>query len=411
MALSRTIRRAGLVTVAAAEALAAVGLGVRRFVDSRVRMARRYEVRRLAPSVVQACGHRDAADKMTCYRQAFAERLAAGGVADAVATLELVAAVDPDVARDGHVYAHGLGIDAYGRFHDVAGPFLACGNELASGCRHGVIQAYLEARQHVSAADLNALCRPFESRLTSNWLLYQCLHGLGHGITMFYDHDLPRALGSCDSLAGAWERESCYSGAFMESIVNATAPHHPASELAAGMHHHTGVAFQALDPADPLYPCSIMARRYLYACYLVQTAAILQLNHGDIAAAARTCDRAPPKLLRVCYQSLGRDITSFVNRNTRETTRLCALASATGRPWCYAGAVKSIVDWTATTDSGFAFCRGLGPDPGRDTCYRALGEQVGALIWSGPERALQCERAGDRETVAACRVGAGVRRR
>src|SRR5881409_1674242 len=103
---------------------------------------------------------------------------------------------------------------------------------------------------------------------------------------MYYGHDLPRALGTCDSLAGASQKESCYSGAFMESIVNATAPHHPASELAAGMHHHIAVTFRALDPADPLYPCSIMASRYLYACYLVQTAAILQLNNGDIAAAA-----------------------------------------------------------------------------------------------------------------------------
>jgi len=83
---------------------------------------------------------------------------------------------------------------------------------------------------------------------------------MGHGLTMLYAHDLPRALTDCDMLSDGWDRESCYGGAFMESVINATAPHHPATMLAAHSHHHmAATTFKALDPADPLYPCSIMA--------------------------------------------------------------------------------------------------------------------------------------------------------
>src|SRR5690606_26023321 len=67
--------------------------------------------------------------------------------------------------------------------------------------------------------------------------------------------------------------------------------------------------FPALDPADPLYPCTALDDRYLVACYQMQTSAILARNGGDIQATARACDRAPEQYRGQCYLSLGRDIS------------------------------------------------------------------------------------------------------
>ena len=125
--------------------------------------------------------------------------------------------------------------------------------------------------------------------------------------------------------------------------------------LAAVAAHQT--RFQPLDPADPLYPCSVMESRYLTACYTIQTSAMLQLNKGDVAQAARGCDRAPGALRVTCYQSLGRDVSAYARRDPDEAIRLCSLGSADYRGWCYYGVVKSLVDWDTTTDLGFAFCR------------------------------------------------------
>jgi len=284
--------------------------------------------------------------RSTCYTHLLSERLKKHGVAAAVATLEAIAAADPDAAEHGHEFAHGIGIEAFSLSTDIPATFTACGDGSSSGCRHGVIQAYFESRDQVTQPEVEALCQPFKQPGASRWVLFQCVHGMGHGLTMLYDHDLPRAPTDCDLLSDGWDRESCYGGAFMESVINATAPHHPATMLSAHTHHHMvmGTTFKAMDPADPLYPCSIMADRYLNACYQMQTSVMLNLNHGNLADAAKSCERAPARVRPVCFQSLGRDITSYTLRDPQKTADLCHKASEPNRPARYFGAVKALVD-------------------------------------------------------------------
>jgi len=347
--------------------------------------------------------------RRTCYSALLSERLNKRGVADAVATLDALTAADADVAEHAHEYAHGIGIEAYGKSPDIIGTFAACGDGYSSGCRHGVIQAYFESRQQVTQPEVEALCQPFKSAAQSRWVLFQCVHGMGHGLTMFHGHDLPRALTDCDLLADGWDRESCYGGAFMESVINATTPHHPASQLAAQSHQHTpATTFKAIDPKDPLYPCSIMADRYLHACYQMQTSVMLNLNHGDIGHAARSCERAPGPLRAICFQSLGRDATSYTARDPKKTVDLCHKAREPYRPACYFGAAKALVDWTATTDAALAFCHIVANEAGGPTCYQALGEEIATLLATAPERDQQCMRAQEQWAVEACRHGAGI---
>jgi len=346
----------------------------------------------------------------TCYSQLLSERLKKHGVADAVATLDAIAAADPDATEHAHEYSHGIGIEAFGLSTDIPATFTACGDGFSSGCRHGVIQAYFESRDQVTQPEVEALCQPFKQPGASRWVLFQCVHGMGHGLTMLYGHDLPRALTDCDLLSDGWDRESCYGGAFMESVINATAPHHPATMLAAHSHHHMamGTTFKAMDPADPLYPCSIMADRYLGACYQMQTSVMLNLNHGNLGDAAKSCARAPARVRPVCFQSLGRDITSYTLRDPQKTADLCHKAAEPYRPACYFGAVKALVDWTATTPSAFAFCQIVANEAGGPTCYHALGEEIATLLADLPAREEQCLRAQEPHAIDACRQGAGI---
>ena len=384
--------------------------GVTRFVRWRAEIRHSYAGRNAAAAALDACGPKTGQDKGACYAEALSDQLAASGVADAAAMLKEVAAVDRDVELAAHVLAHGLGIAAYKRKPSVPDLFVACGEAFSSGCRHGAIQAYFQSQSRVGSAEVRGLCEPFHQTLGSNYLMFQCVHGMGHGLTMFHAYDVPKALAACDLLERDWDRQSCYGGVFMENIVSATAPEHPASQLGAAGHQHHGAmsTFKALDPTDPLYPCSIMARRYLYSCYMMQTSAILHLNHGDIAAAGRTCASAPAPWPNTCFASLGRDITSYAQRDPAETARLCRLGAPHNLGSCYDGAVKALVDWTATTETGFAFCAVLGDDPAAPRCYQALGSQVAALMFNPLSRAEQCEQAPRPAAVAACREGAGL---
>jgi hypothetical protein len=140
----------------------------------------------------------------------------------------------------------------------------------------------------------------------------------------------------------------------------------------------------------------------------MQTSVMLHLNKGDIGAAARSCERAPGRVRAVCFQSLGRDATSYTARDPQKTADLCHKASEPNRPACYFGAAKALVDWTATTESAFAFCKVVANEPGGPTCYQALGEEIATLLATPAEREQQCIRAEEEWAVEACRHGASI---
>src|SRR5882672_5640330 len=121
------------------------------------------------------CRRRLGEERRTCYIRLIEGYLSTYGVARAVETLDSLAAADPEMAQHAHEYAHGLGIRAYARSPDIATTFVSCGDGSASGCRHGFMQAYFQGRSHVTAADVRALCRPFESKTLSAALLFQCM--------------------------------------------------------------------------------------------------------------------------------------------------------------------------------------------------------------------------------------------
>jgi hypothetical protein len=363
----------------------------------------------LADSALGICAGQGSA-QLDCYEGFLVPLVAARGVRAAMGTLDVLASRDSQVRVDGHVYAHAIGITA-GKAGgaDVARTFASCTEIFQSGCYHGVIQAYFERFRAVDTGSVNGLCRAYTAQGADQWLRFQCVHGMGHGLTMLYDHHLPHALAGCDLLRAEWDRESCYGGAFMENVVHATQPQHAAHAL----HVHGAspspdeAPFKALDPGDLQYPCSILAQRYLVACYNMQTSVMLYFTHGDIAAAARSCLDAPQALRPVCFQGLGREVSSYARQDHHEAIRLCSLAREEYRPWCHVGVVKNFIDLTAKPDDGIAYCRDVPGSANRLQCYQAVGEEIATLRNDPRDREAACA------VVAvpyrgACRQGAGL---
>ena len=102
--------------------------------------------------------------------------------------LDEAAARDADLRRDGHIYAHGIGIAAYTTADEVGRTFALCTPAFQSGCYHGVIQAYFldaeRAGQGVDSTRLNTLCSAYRGETGNHWLWFQCAHGVGHGLVM-----------------------------------------------------------------------------------------------------------------------------------------------------------------------------------------------------------------------------------
>ena len=389
-------------------------------------------------------GCRGASDRGQCVEQALISVIQPAGVDKAMAALLRAVAADTTLRGDGHALAHGIGIAAYQGAGTVSRTFARCTTDFQSGCYHGVIQAYFAdtaaAGQGVTADRLNALCADYRAP-GNRWLLFQCGHGMGHGLMAVNQHHLIKALDGCDLLSEHFEREACYGGAFMENIINVTHPHHTATTRGGDAHAEHGAAqagadgghahgehasagenasagghghgdhgdaaaepFQALDKEQPLYPCTIVEEQQLTSCYQMQTSAILWHNGGDFAAAAAECERAPESMRRTCFISLGRDANSYAAGDHDRVLALCGAAPSARQPWCFVGAVKNMMDITADPEDGLAFCRKV-PGAGKPACYRGVGQTVWVLHADDAGRERACARA-ESGYVPECRAGA-----
>jgi hypothetical protein len=385
-----------------------------------------------AGALFKRCGSSDLAKERDCYSASLEERVAGDGPAPTLQLLDRLAALDPDVRRDGHFHAHRIGISALRSPAEVGRVFAACTPAWESGCYHGVIQSYFIATQRagggVTTQSVEALCGDYRGKRSD--LLFQCTHGLGHGLAILHGHDLPKALSACDLLARQPEREMCYAGGFMESLVNATHPHSgpaggkagsspkaKAKENAAAAHSGHGPhakhgpasaeagpskpPFRALDPADLHYPCSRMDEKYLIACYTIQTSAMLHHSGRDVGRAAAECGRAPEKARATCFVSLGRDVSTIAINDNEEAVRLCGLPEKAFRPDCHRGVVLSIVNMNANPSEGIPYCRAVPEQEGKRACYAAVGLQSLGLP-EGEARREQACRLAEAGLVGIC---------
>jgi len=381
------------------------------------------------------CPDADTPEGSRCIEWELLEVLAASGPAAAIAELERRAELSDAVRRDGHAYAHAIGIAAYDGTRDVSLVFSECTPAFQSGCYHGVVESYFgiligNHGGHLDSVMVNALCRRQREDPDQRWLHFQCAHGMGHGLSMVAGYHLPTSLAGCDLVSDPWERESCYGGVFMENIVHATRPHHevgrPEGALAGGgdahaadpgdhahghAHGHThGAAaddFPPLRPEEPLYPCSVLDARYLESCYQMQTSAVLFFNDYDFARTAAVCAEAPEAFRPTCFRSLGRDVSSYTGQDDGRAVSLCAAAPAAYEPWCHTGYAKNLIDLTANPGEGIRYCRGLPPGESRRVCYVAVGEQVWVLADDVATRESMCA-AVDPQHREDCRHGADL---
>jgi hypothetical protein len=246
------------------------------------------------------------------------------------------------------------------------------------------------------------------------------MHGLGHGLEMAWNWELPRALAGCDWLVSSWDRDSCYGGAIMENAV-ASQPggHHTsvrALEATTDADEHAGhggaaaagpPTFRMRDSTDALYPCTILTEPYLRSCYLGHGGILLSHVDWDFGRAATECDRVNASYRDVCYMSLGTNASGATVRDTRKSIAHCGRGSVDWRQWCYVGVVKNFIDVTADPDDGVAFCREVPAGQDRERCWNAVGEQLSVLYTRDLERReASCASTGEGEPM--CRQGAGL---
>lgn len=326
------------------------------------------------------------------------------GLSASLDTLRWMAARDSLVLRDAHQLAHALGRQALRQARGSPAVLAQCRPVFAAGCYHGVVEAYLDQSRRIDMTELERMCAAAGSEQNPA-PVYECTHGLGHGILGALGLDLPRTLRLCDSLPDAQFASACQEGAFMEAIGSAMAGpmHHPGGEP----HGHPAMAHAglALDPTDPYAPCDQFDGSYAASCWPFQGAVILRQSGFEPGAAFRTCDAAPARFRQLCYRGLGLQLAGLFQRDDRWILEQCAKGRPDLAPSCAAGATIALteMDWTGARTLRFCAASRVA---WKEACYRLGGSRL-AFVTSPTRLAVLCGQV-EGEYVEACRESAGL---
>lgn len=357
-------------------------------------------VYRNATALRAACGN-----DITCVEPALARLMRQDGQRAAFDLLAATAQGNAALEAQEHNIAHALGRAALAQRGNVRDALADCPYTMASGCFHGVLESYLAARANVTGPDLQGLCVPGTAP-DAQFSHFQCLHGLGHGLDMYADHDWSYALGLCDLLDDPdpgqtlWQRSACYAGVFMENIVGDQDNLRGGTMAMEGMHgmpgmhaHNATGALPRFNATDPLYPCDAAMPRYWSACYLMQSAMLMHNHPWDYAYAFRACDGAPEEDISICYQSVGRDISGNTLRDPHKSLHACQLPADRHPEDCIVGVVKDYVNTAGQLTPAGGLCKLL-DGSNATACWMGAAEMAVVLGSTPQQRAAAC-RAGD----------------
>jgi mono/diheme cytochrome c family protein len=326
-----------------------------------------------------------------CLEQAFGNLTYNEGPKPALARLQTMSTTNTAVAGDCHRIAHRMGSAALSRFKDKVAPAFIAGSPVcASGYYHGIIErAFLGQPTNKLGVVARQLCT--DSQITKQtFLLYQCIHGLGHGLMIYTGYDLPLSLTTCKSLQTDWDKISCSGGVFMENFSSSY-----------------GVKSKYLRANDPIYPCDDkISNPYKIQCYGLVTANLLKTTGYDQKKTAAGCKRSEPEWVGTCFESFGRDVSGIAGRSAAKARASCRLTgSEENEDDCLYGVVREIVNSDAGPNRGGRFCDQV-PATFRKRCFSGVGSVMSALETGDTLRAT-CHRVAGRYA-RSCMEGGGL---
>ena len=325
-----------------------------------------------------------------CYEQSFANISYNDGPRTALDEFDQDIKTRGPIERDCHRIAHAIGAGALSHFHgNIGQAFVAGRPSCTSGYYHGILErAFVGVPQNQLGAKARAFCSSPEVR-KSEFIAYQCVHGLGHGLMIYTGYDLPVSLHTCDKLQQG-DQLSCTGGVFMENYQSSY-----------------GVVSRWLKPKDLIYPCNAVAEKYKYYCYDLVTAQILPKVNYNWKKAAAWCRKSEKNWVKVCFQSMGRDASGYTRLDPARILRICRNAKDMAHECIYAAAE----DMTYTDVSARRAKNLCNTAPGatRSYCWIGIGEILGSLNREVEKRKASCDEATSTKAYReACYRGAAV---
>jgi len=301
-----------------------------------------------------------------CYQERYQDLVREFGVKAAFGDLKDEYEKNEFVKSQCHQMTHVIGRAAANLYGDLSSTYGNGDNFCWSGYYHGAMEAVVAKIGPDKILDeANTVCTDLGNHQKQSFYHYNCVHGLGHGFMGIQENELFKSLETCDTLTDEWERESCYSGVFMENVMALDNPSHPPKYLKAD---------------QPLYPCTDVETKYKSECFKMQTSYALQTQDYDFARVFDLCGGVEDDYRPTCYQSLGRDASGQSVSDVAKTKGICMLdEDYEARSNCVEGAVMDFISYYHGDAQAKELCGSLEADL-RDVCLQTTEEFYNAFF-------------------------------
>jgi hypothetical protein len=287
-----------------------------------------------------------ASSEFSCLSDYYKKTVANYGATVAISDIKQRAKDNSNVLALCHPLMHVIGREAANSYKSIAVAFSKGDSYCWSGYHHGIMEGMVAKISLKNLpSQLNGICADIPGKEKYTFDYYNCVHGLGHGIMAELEDDVFKSLNMCDNLSGDWEQQSCYSGIFMQNIIDST-------KVA-----DSGFVSKDLKPNEPLYPCTSVNDRYKGQCYLGQTSYALQVNGYNFSKVFGLCATVNEPYRDICNQSMGRDIANQASHEPTLTRNNCSLPKNDNDTInCIIGAAKEIISYYHSDKQAKDFC-------------------------------------------------------
>jgi len=272
-----------------------------------------------------------------------------------------------------HHISHNLSEVLYGYLQNVTQALeyndpLDCGG----GNYHAIVYSHLESQvilngKDPSNVDISTIC-PNDSENEPTISRWECIHGVGHGLTKINNFDIFSAIERCEEFENDWERVSCSKGLFMENINN---------------YYDTGQG--TISKNDLFFPCNQLEQKLSPPCYHYQARHVYNQNGYNFELAFIECEKAPKGFEKYCYRGLGNTMGRIVHSNS-DFAHICQLAKLDFQVDCFKGIAMIFAD-NRSIKEALEFCEII-PDKFKDACYGEVGKWI-IMVYEKPYERLQ----------------------
>jgi hypothetical protein len=319
------------------------------------------------------------ASDMPCFQRQFVEITRRNGPGAAIALFTLLQTRgDISAATDGHHVAHHIGHETVMDFGATADALALCPDSYNYGCMHGFFQHALGMGALTSDAAAR-ICDDLQGPDYPQKTWQSCYHGFGHGVMMYANYDLTKALDVCDTLASRAAQEACWQGVFMENVD------------AALEGDARKVSFSQ---EDPLAPCDQLDARYQFECYFNQSGWLMRVYHNNVGQASQACLKAAAESIKPCMETIGLLTTSLAWQARllgedklsgpflQNAWTLCRKFPEAHVDECVLGAADNLMN-TATAEQARQFCDTVDAQY-RDSCIARVKGDLNYLTVRKP---------------------------